>query len=80
MTALDPATETGSVDRLDIYRGFGFIRPDGGGQLIFVHVSNVQGSWGKLVVGERVAYVRGHGLGGKRSKQQALQVARILSQ
>ena len=36
--------ESGTVDRFDETRGFGFIKPDNGGADIFVHISAVQAS------------------------------------
>ena len=43
------------VARYDADRGFGFIRPDAGGEDLFVHVSVVRGDDG-LQEGDRVRY------------------------
>jgi CspA family cold shock protein len=46
---------TGKVKRFDANRGFGFIVPDGGGEDVFVHHSELQGVK-SLSEGQRVEY------------------------
>nr|WP_322789984.1 cold shock domain-containing protein [Pseudokineococcus marinus] len=45
----------GVVARYDVDRGFGFIRPDSGGDDLFVHISVVRGADG-LEEGDRVRF------------------------
>jgi CspA family cold shock protein len=47
----------GKVKWFDTAKGFGFIRPDGGGPDIFVHISDVQrAGLSTLNEGERVSF------------------------
>ena len=46
---------TGKIKRFDANRGFGFIVPDGGGEDVFVHHSELQGAK-TLNEGQRVEY------------------------
>jgi cold shock protein len=48
---------TGIVKFFNSERGYGFIKPDGGGEDVFVHLSAVQASgFEKLVQGMRVGF------------------------
>lgn len=47
----------GTVKFFNTTKGFGFIRPDGGGPDVFVHVSAVErAGLGTLVEGQKVSY------------------------
>lgn len=54
--------ETGTVKWFNESKGFGFITPDAGGNDLFAHFSEIQGSGFKtLQEGEKVRYVAGVG-------------------
>ena len=58
--------QTGSVMTYFEEKGFGFLRPDGGGKDIFFHISRLhQGQATDLVPGARVAYELGMDRNGK---------------
>lgn len=57
---------TGTVDRFDEMRGFGFIRPTAGGGDVFFHQSAVNGL--RPRVGEEVEYRLGEGPKGPRAE------------
>jgi CspA family cold shock protein len=58
--------QTGSVTTYFEDKGFGFLRPDGGGKDIFFHISRLhQGQSTELVPGARVAYDLGMDRNGK---------------
>ncbi|HVW86246.1 MAG TPA: cold shock domain-containing protein [Bryobacteraceae bacterium] len=58
--------QTGSVMTYFEEKGFGFLRPDGGGKDIFFHISRLhQGQATELVPGTRVAYDLGMDRNGK---------------
>jgi len=44
--------QTGTIKRLNVERGFGFIQPAGGGSTIFFHVKHIDSSleWGESLV------------------------------
>ena len=61
-----PAAETGSVVTYFEEKGFGFLRPDGGGRDIFFHISRLnEGQAADLVPGARVIYELGMDRTGK---------------
>jgi cold shock protein len=58
--------QTGSVMTYFEEKGFGFLRPDGGGKDIFFHISRLhQGDATALVPGAKVAYDLGMDRNGK---------------
>ncbi|PYV47691.1 MAG: hypothetical protein DMG92_15770 [Acidobacteria bacterium] len=58
--------QTGSVMTYFEEKGFGFLRPDGGGKDIFFHISRLhQGDATALVPGTKVAYELGMDRNGK---------------
>jgi CspA family cold shock protein len=61
-----PEIQTGAVTTYFEEKGFGFLRPDGGGKDIFFHISRLhQGQSTELVPGARVAYDLGMDRNGK---------------
>lgn len=58
---------TGVVKRYDALKGFGFIRPDDGGDDVFVHRSAV--GYAGLAEGDRVEFRLGIGAKGPRAEQ-----------
>ena len=48
----------GTVEKFDAKRGFGFIKPDNGGEQVFVHweAISTDDRWPKLEKGEKVAF------------------------
>lgn len=53
---------TGTVNRFNKIKGYGFITPDGSTAEVFVHFSEVQAAgYKELKVGQRVSYVLGTG-------------------
>ncbi|MDZ8119616.1 cold-shock protein [Pontiella agarivorans] len=53
---------TGTVKWFDAEKGFGFITPDGGGQDMFVHHSEIQVSgYASLDEGQQVSFEIGEG-------------------
>jgi len=61
-----PVEQIGSVMTYFEEKGFGFLRPDGGGKDIFFHISRLhQGQATELVPGTRVSYDLGMDRNGK---------------
>jgi len=61
-----PAAETGSVVTYFEEKGFGFLRPDGGGRDIFFHISRLnEGQASDLTPGTKVVYELGMDRTGK---------------
>ncbi len=58
---------TGKVKFFNTEKGFGFIKPDGGGDDLFVHVSAVEA--GSLQEGDSVEYEVGQGRKGPCAEQ-----------
>jgi CspA family cold shock protein len=60
--------QTGTVKFFNNTKGFGFITPDGGGDDLFVHFSEVQGEGYKsLRDGQRVSFVATKGQKGMQA-------------
>jgi cold shock CspA family protein len=62
------ARPTGTVKRFDTNKRFGFITPDGGGEDVFVHISQTPGQQG-LQEHQRVSFVLGTGPKGRPQAQ-----------
>ena len=60
---------TGTVKFFHEQKGFGFINPDGGGDDLFIHISNVSPSEGLLKEGQRVSYEVGQGRKGPEARE-----------
>ncbi|KOY58794.1 cold-shock protein [Streptomyces sp. XY332] len=59
----------GNVKWFNAEKGFGFISPDGGGQDLFVHYSEIQGQGFKeLQEGQRVQFEVGQGQKGPQAQ------------
>ena len=57
---------TGTVKFFNEDKGYGFIRPDGGGMDVFVHVTDIQASdMSTLNVGDAVEFEVGESRGGR---------------
>ena len=70
------ARETGAVKWFNTEKGFGFIRPDGGGDDVFVHVSAAQAAGLEpLVEGNRIEFVRSKQRSGGKDEAVALRMA-----
>ena len=66
--AVAGARRTGTVKWFDAGRRFGFITPDGGGEDVFVHISQIPGQQG-LQKRQRVSFVMGTGQKGRPQAQ-----------
>lgn len=63
---------TGTVKFFNSDKGFGFITPDGGGQELFVHTSNIVGGGKSLHEGQKVKYQVGPGRKGPEATEVEL--------
>jgi CspA family cold shock protein len=64
---------TGTVNRFNKIKGYGFITPDAGEGEIFVHFSEVQtAGYKELKEGQRISYVLGKGDRGEFATQVQL--------
>ena len=60
----------GIVKWFNATRGYGFIKPDSGGQDVFVHVSSVEkAGYSALMEGAKISYELVTGRGGKVSAE-----------
>ena len=59
--------DTGRIVQLNHARGFGFIAPDGGGDDVFLHVEQLNGSVSAVSIGTRVRFERIEGQRGYKA-------------
>ncbi len=60
----------GTVKWFNATKGYGFIKPDGGGQDVFIHISAVEkAGYASLVEGARISYELVTGRSGKTSAE-----------
>ena len=60
----------GTVKWFNATKGYGFIKPDSGGQDVFVHVSSVEkAGYSALMEGAKISYELVTGRGGKVSAE-----------
>lgn len=59
---------TGKIKFFDMKKGFGFVIPDGGGDELFVHVSDVMNKDEVCVENKRVTYMAVKGKKGMQAK------------
>ena len=62
----------GIVNEWNDERGFGFIRPEAGGQDIFVHIRSFEGQTARPAVGQRVSFEVETGIDGKKRAKRVL--------
>ena len=61
----------GTVKWLNATKGYGFIKPDSGGQDVFVHISAVEkAGYSALMEGAKISYELVTGRGGKVSAEK----------
>lgn len=61
---------TGTVNRFNKIKGYGFITPDSGGKEVFVHFSEVQTEgYKELKEGQRISFMLEQGERGEFAKQ-----------
>ena len=62
--------QTGTVQRFNKIKGYGFLISDGDKQEVFVHFSEVQGTgYKELTIGQRVSYILKKGEKGEFATQ-----------
>jgi CspA family cold shock protein len=60
----------GTVKWFNATKGYGFIKPDSGGQDVFVHISAVEkAGYSALVEGTKISFEPAAGRGGKMSAE-----------
>ncbi|MBX3175901.1 MAG: cold-shock protein [Candidatus Hydrogenedentes bacterium] len=59
----------GTVKFFNETKGFGFIQPEGGGDDLFIHISNIDRSEGTLTEGQKVSYEVGQGRKGQEARE-----------
>jgi CspA family cold shock protein len=62
----------GTIKKLVLERGFGFIKPEGGGADIFFHCTSLpeKGDFDGLTEGLKVEYTKGDGKGGRPKAEE----------
>ncbi|MFH1815597.1 MAG: cold shock domain-containing protein [Pseudomonadota bacterium] len=63
---------TGRISKWKDDKGFGFIVPDGGGDELFAHISEVNAEGRRPSAGDRVSYAVGTDRAGRRCARQVL--------
>jgi uncharacterized membrane protein YsdA (DUF1294 family)/cold shock CspA family protein len=63
---------TGRISKWKDDKGFGFIVPDGGGDELFAHISEVNAEGRRPAAGDRVSYAVGSDRSGRRCARQVL--------
>lgn len=62
----------GTIKFFNTQKGFGFIKPDNGGNDLFVHANNVEGDVQALREGQKVEYVEGSGRKGPEAHEVSI--------
>ncbi len=76
LTQRGKAMASGTIARIIGDRGFGFIRPDDGGEDVFFHHSSVaDGSFDQLTPGQQVEYEMGRDSRSNRTRAENVRTA-----